>query len=357
MTDAIKAFFALLRCGLWGKAAENPEIFDLNAGDWDLIYRESRRQTVTGLVHSGLSYVPDEFLPDERLAALWTAAVYRIEETSRRMDSLVRDVIGNFLSHGLHPVLLKGQAAARLYREHLLRECGDIDLYFDDPGEWYEASGILKKEGKNPGKGADGSCHCEMEGVVVELHRKLIDICNPLKRKWLKELEPQFCFDTVEVGGCSVKTPSPELNMLLMSSHIMKHAFGRGVGLRQICDAALNVLKLESPGPVLRGLVGDAGLLRWNRLLNSFIVEYLGLPEDRLPYPDRRVSPDSLLKIVMEGGNFGKSASLDRDKSLIDRKMHTLGACLRHIPFALRTAPSEAIWSMLQLAAGQFGTR
>ena len=136
----------------------------------------------------------------------------------------------------------------------------------------------------------------------------------------------------------------------------MKHAFGRGIGLRQICDAALNSLRLETPGPVLRGLVKDAGLLKWNRLLDSFLVEHLGFPEDRLPYPDRRVSPDSLLKIVMEGGNFGKSACPDKDKSLIARKMHTLGACLRHIPFALRTAPSEAIWSILQLAAGQFGT-
>ena len=356
MNNVTRAFFALLRCGLWGREPENPEMLHLAAEDWNSIYRESRRQTVTGIVHSGLSFIPEEFLPDEGLMTKWTAAAFLIEQASRKMDAIVAGVTGKFLGLGLHPVLLKGQAAARLYREPLLRECGDIDLYFADRAEWREAVETLAKEGTALSRVADGSCHYETDGIVVELHSKMMDICNPFRQKWLKELEPQFCFDVAEIGGCRINTPSPELNMLLMSSHIMKHAFGRGVGLRQICDAALNSLRLETPGPVLRGLVKDAGLLKWNRLLDSFLVEHLGFPEDRLPYPDRRVPPDSLLKIVMEGGNFGKSVCRDKDKSLIARKMHTLGACLRHIPFALRTAPSEAIWSMLQLAAGQFGT-
>ena len=34
----------------------------LAAEDWNSIYRESRRQTVTGIVHSGLSFIPEEFL-------------------------------------------------------------------------------------------------------------------------------------------------------------------------------------------------------------------------------------------------------------------------------------------------------
>ena len=203
---------------------------------------------------------------------------------------------------------------------------------------------------------ADGSCHYETDGVVVELHSKMMDICNPFRQKWLKELEPQFCFDVAEIGGCRINTPSPELNMLLMSSHIMKHAFGRGVGLRQICDAALNSLRLETPGPVLRGLVKDAGLLKWNRLLDSFLVEHLGFPEDRLPYPDRRVPPDSLLKIVMEGGNFGKSVCRDKDKSLIARTMHTLGVCGTFLSLSGRLLPRQygQCCSSLQASSVQY---
>lgn len=354
MDNVMKAFLSLLRCGLWRKEPEDPGLFDLRAGEWSLIYSESRRQTVTGITHSGLSYIPEEYLPDEGLMSKWTAEAFRIEKASRKMDSVVARVIGKFQKLGLHPVLLKGQAAARLYPEPALRECGDIDIYFNEPGEWQYAVRELEKSGLTVRMSADASCHYEEEGIVVELHRKMIDICNPFKQKWLKDLEPQFCFDNVEIGGCRVATPSPELNMLLMSSHIMKHAFGRGIGLRQICDAALNALKLDTPGSVLRGLVKDAGIFRWNRLLGSFLVGYIGLPKDRLPYADREVSSERLLKIVMEGGNFGRNVHNDISKPTLEKKFNTVRAYIGHIPFALRTAPSEAFWSMLSLAAGQF---
>ena len=232
MDNVTQAFFSLLRCGLWGREPENPEIFDMDAAGWEKIYRESRRQTVTGIVYDGLSRIPETFLPDDGLMSVWAAAVFGIESKSRKMEKAVAAVAGDFRKLGLHPVLLKGQAAAALYREPALRESGDIDLYFADREEWHEAVGNVRKTGSPVRMSADGSCHYEYEGIVVELHREMIDICNPFRHKWLKELEPEFGFDVAEIGGCSVDTPSPELNMLLMSSHIMKHAFGRGVGLR-----------------------------------------------------------------------------------------------------------------------------
>ena len=354
MDNVTQAFFALLRCGLWGREPENPEIFDMDAAGWEKIYRESRRQTVTGIVYDGLSRIPETFLPDDGLMSVWAAAVFGIESKSRKMEKAVAAVAGDFRKLGLHPVLLKGQAAAALYREPALRESGDIDLYFADREEWHEAVGNVRKTGSPVRMSADGSCHYEYDGIVVELHREMIDICNPFRHKWLKELEPEFGLDVAEIGGCSVDTPSPELNMLLMSSHIMKHAFGRGVGLRQICDAALNTMRLESPAEVLQNLVSEAGLLKWNRLLNSFLVDYLGFPEEKLPYPDRKILSESLLGIILAGGNFGKDAIRDASVPLVVKKMNTLKACLRHIPFALRYAPSEAVWSMLTLAAGQF---
>ncbi|MGM9739235.1 MAG: nucleotidyltransferase family protein [Candidatus Cryptobacteroides sp.] len=354
MNNVMQAFFSLLRCGLWGREPENSGIFALDAAGWELIYREARRQTVTGIVFRGLSFIPESCLPDDRLMSRWAADVFRIEQASARMDRAVAKVAGNFQELGLHPVLLKGQAVAGLYPEPALRESGDIDIYFDVPGEWQAAVKDVRQSGKTAKIAADGSCHYEVDGIVVELHRKMIDISNPFRQRWLKNLEQKFGFDTVEIGGCRVATPSPELNMLLMSSHIMKHAFGRGVGLRQICDAALNTLRLDSRAPELEEVVKKAGILRWNRLLGSFLVGSLGLPEDRLPFPDREVPPDSLLKIVMEGGNFGQDAHRDASSPVVVKKMNTVKACLGHIPFALRTAPAEAFWSMLSLAAGQF---
>ena len=59
MDNVTQAFFSLLRCGLWGREPENPEIFDMDAAGWEKIYSESRRQTVTGIVYDGLSRIPE----------------------------------------------------------------------------------------------------------------------------------------------------------------------------------------------------------------------------------------------------------------------------------------------------------
>lgn len=46
-------------------------------------------------------------------------------------------------------------------------------------------------------------------------------------------------------GGLDVRIPSPVLNLLLQSLHILKHALGWGIGLRQLCDMARSCYKLH----------------------------------------------------------------------------------------------------------------
>ena len=76
----------------------------------------------------------------------------------------------------------------------------------------------------------------------------------------------------------------------------------------------------------------DAGQERWNRLLFSFLHKYLGTEPLYEDLPD----PEPLLKIVLEGGNFGhhseaREASLY--KSPLRRKLGTAGLFLRRLPF------------------------
>ena len=97
-----------------------------------------------------------------------------------------------------------------------------------------------------------------------------------------------------------ITIPSPLLNLVLLNTHIMKHAFGWGIGLRQLCDLtrAYHCLQTETDGKALYDLCRKAGIIRWNSLLHTFLVKQLGLPASSLPYPEKTVSPDTMLFFV-----------------------------------------------------------
>lgn len=365
----IGAFLALVRTGLYGTPLPE-EALRLSASQWQGIHDESVRQTVTGIVHSALERLPDDASwPDEELLMRWTVEADRIERQGKEMDRTLGGLLRYLHSQGLDPVLMKGQAAARLYPDPYRRECGDIDLYFHKPGEWEEARRILSAKGISCTVKPDGSLSYLWEGVEVEHHRKLTDICSPLKMRRLKSLEAQFGFRTAAIGETSVTVPSPELDFLLMSTHIMKHSFGKGVGLRQLCDLALLCSRGGTDPETMRSLSATAGILRWNRLLFSFLTSYLGVDPASLPYRDEgQAGGGALLEIVLEGGNFGKYSGKNPEivagkadakvssnySCVLRRKLRTLIDYVGRMKFSFRLAPGETVWTMVSLAAGQF---
>lgn len=362
MTESLtEVFLALVRSGLFGQ--EVPEkVLHLTAGEWQAIHEESVRQTVTAIVYSAMEMLPDDAsLPDDGLLLRWTAEVDKIERQGMVMDRAVAGLMGFFKGHGLHPVLMKGQAAALLYPVPHRRECGDIDLYFNVPGEWDRARTLLADREIRWNVKPDGSLCYQWDGVEVEHHRKLFDLCSPFTKRRMKEAEKEYGFRAVEICGASVTVSSPELDLLLMSSHIMKHAFGNGVGLRQICDIALLCRAGGMDAGRVRDLFASAGLLRWNGLLFSFLSAHLGLDRDSLPYlPDRMPDSSALLDLVLEGGNFGHYSSKGGNNGsfkffcVLLKKLRTLGRHLKRMNFSFSLAPSEAFWTVISLSAGQF---
>ena len=151
----------------------------------------------------------------------------------------------------------------------------------------------------------------------------------------------------------------------MLSAHILKHAIGAGVGIRQCCDLtmALQALRGQYDPAALRDLFRRTSTLRWNRLLFSFLADHLGLADDSgFPFADERVSSEPLLRIVLEGGNFGHYAEARNSAikagaggdpvATRRRKRNTLGRFLHRLPFSLRYAPRETLATMLSLARG-----
>lgn len=304
-TNAYSILFPLLRSALWGHAGENVPAPAPSDTEWEHVYEEAVRQTVTGLAFEGLRYVPDEYMPGESILAKWAASAEKVERSNRRVNDTLAVVCRTLNLENLTPVLLKGQGIAWLYGNPLSRECGDIDLYFPDMAEWKKAVGILGK-GFMMRTARDGSAVCNRNGVIIEIHRTMFDMQPRKHGSILGDVVRNEGFDTLPLfDGLRILTPSPVINLLMLNLHILRHALCFGIGLRQLCDYAVvysHVSNTDSRAVGrMKGTIERLGLNRWNRLLESFISSYLGVNTGKIS--ETYCSP--LFEIVSRGGNFG----------------------------------------------------
>lgn len=295
------------------------------------------------------------------IMAKWMAHADRIEQSNRVMNETVAKLYGHFASAGVEAVLQKGQGVAAMYPEPLLRECGDIDLYF--PGHDGVSDPLAGIDGAVRERQPDDSWSYVVDGIIVEHHTDLLDIQSPRAKRYVKRLIEEKGFEKVVTGdGVEVLVPAPEINLLLLSSHILKHAFGVGIGLRQFCDYAVAGRYYE--GRVnpqeMREIWKKTGLQKWQWLLEEFIGRFLDsdcvLARNDNEESFYKKKTDVLLDIVLKGGNFGVY-SKDREnvpRARWARKVQTFKALMGNIGFAFRYAPGEWFWTTMQLLGGQF---
>lgn len=349
------ALLALLRGGLWEQDVKPHSCFPLSRDSWEEVFLLSKQQTVTGVAFRGLHHLPDGMLPPESLLLRWMAAADGIERKNKEMNLALDSLLTLFARHGLHPILQKGQGLASLYAYPLLRECGDIDLYFVDEKEFESASDSIQAQGIRLVRKADGSLLYSWQGIPVEHHIRLIDLYHPPHNTKKTDLIWEFRRMALSTASdLEVTVPAPSLNLLLQYAHILKHALGRGIGLRQLCDLALSCDRWHTDimPDVLKGVCRQAGLTKWVSLLHAFLTECLGLASDRLPYPKTAANTQPLLEIIWRGGNFGHQAYRLTRPTLL-HKIQTAEAFRRNISFAFRYAPKEALAIFVNLLKGQ----
>lgn len=357
MNREAEVLFTLLRAGLWEQEPDNLSLFPLLTEEWRNVFRMARMQTVTGIVYRGICHLPDYLLPSDEILVRWLAEADAIERRNKEMDRVLTELYALFRHNGIQVVLQKGQGVAQLYEHPRLRICGDIDFYFPDKEEAERADALMKGGERKP----DGSLCYVWNGVVVEHHRHLTDLSNPYMQDFIERYAAAYGYHSFRLlasGEAEIKVPSPSVNLLLLNVHLLKHALGRGIGLRQFCDMARAYYCLH---PVvdfdgLCKLYTMAGIWKWSNLLHSFLTGYLALPSRCVPSAGRKVNPDKLLNKVLCEGNFGQQvASFSSVQGL--RKLQTLQAFFRNAGFAFRYAPGEAYWILLRLVRGNVNSK
>lgn len=301
---------------LAGLAFETISPRDFTVGfsyDWTAlysdIYTEASRQTILGHTFLGLTKLADDLRLPAQLLSRWVSDIERIRRSNFLQREVIAEIEAVFLRGGIPNLLLKGQRTGRLYDEPDLRQCGDIDYYFDSSASLKKALATILYE-INCHDGIRRAGHLPADRKPIALVDCRADGSYAIHMgESLIELHPSLPPGIVSVDAVETH---PESLVLASALHILRHASTFGVGMRQLCDLAMECRALtrrwdaEAVLSRFEWSLKRYDIRRWWALLETFLGKYLSIPPSWLPFKGRTYrSPDKLWELIARGGNFG----------------------------------------------------
>ena len=231
-----KIFFDFLRFSI-GSAKEIPG--SLKEADWKELYRIAQKQALLGVLFHGIQRLPKEFAPEQKLLMQWMVMAEQIRKQNIRLFLDSVKVCKNFENEGFANCILKGQGNALLYPDPYMRTPGDIDIYL---------SGGRRKIMKY----VDQVCpnqvmryhHVDFPVMktAIEVHftpsYMFYPIHNRRMQKWFEKVMDLQCSNVVTLpdGYGKITVPTMNFNVIYILSHLYRHIFTEGIGLRQLLD-------------------------------------------------------------------------------------------------------------------------
>lgn len=357
-----KIFFDFLRFCI-GSAKEIPG--SLKEVDWKELYAIAKKQALLGVLFYGIQRLPKELAPEQKLLMQWMVMAEQIRKQNIRLFLDSVKVCKNFENEGFANCILKGQGNALLYPDPYMRTPGDIDIYL---------SGGRRKIMKY----VDQVCpnqvmryhHVDFPVMktAIEVHftpsYMFSPIHNSRMQKWFGKVMDLQCSNVVTLpdGYGEITVPTMNFNVIYILSHLYRHIFTEGIGLRQLLDYYFVLVKwhtdltnltdsnkslpqmtqINTDLDTLRHELKYLGLWKFAQAVMYVLHEVFGLSEDRMIAPMDEREGRFLLDEIMRGGNFGQYD--DRMGSKVgESKIHRYFRMnLRNLRF-VKHYPTEAL--------------
>ena len=328
-----KAFFELLRAGLWNSEVQS-EAF--KGVDFEEVYRLAEEQSVIGLVLEGIErskiQVSSSRVPQELLLQ-WIGEVQQIEQQNEAMNEYVAGLIEKLREEEIYALLVKGQGVAQCYEKPLWRCSGDVDLLLSEEN-YQKAKAVLSPMAEEVEREFSTLMHQGMimpGGYVVELHGNLHSRLSWRVDRGIDEARDDVFYSgnvrSWQNGNTPVFLPGINSDVIFLFTHILSHFYIEGIGLRQICDLSrfLWTYKDSLDYGLLETRIRKMGLLSEWKAFAALAVEYLGTPEEAMPmYSDDKKwsrKADRIMEFVLECGNFGHNRQRKRPRGFLAGKI------------------------------------
>lgn len=302
-------FLALIKSGLWEKEVQ---LLPYGEIDYTAIYNMAEKQGVFGLVAAGLEHVTDTKIP-QVAALMFAGSTIQMEQRSKAMNQFIAELVGKMRTADIYTVLVKGQGVAQCYERPLWRPSGDVDFLLSEENHKKARAFLLPL--------SSGNKHEERysQHLGMNIGQWYVEIHGTLRTGLAARVDRQVDAVQRDVfyggnvrswlnGGTQVFLPAPDEDVFLVFTHFIKHFYKEGMTLRQVCDwcrllytyrEALGCGKLES-------WIKKSGLMVEWQSFASMAVDYLGMPEEAMPFYDSRFKvKDSRLVEFILGGYSG----------------------------------------------------
>ena len=357
-----KIFFDFLRFCI-GSAKEIPG--SLKEADWKELYAIAKKQALLGVLFYGIRRLSKELAPEQKLLMQWMvmAEMIRKQNIKLFLDSV--KVCKNFENKGFANCILKGQGNALLYPDSYMRTPGDIDIYL--AGGRKRVMQYINKVCPNQVMRYHHVDFPVMK-TAIEVHftpsYMFFPVHNRRMQKWFEEVMGEQCNHRVSLpdGYGEIHVPHVSFNVIYILSHLYRHIFTEGIGLRQLLDYYFVLLKwhtdltnltdsnkslpqmtqINTDLDALRHELKYLGLWKFAGAVMFVMKEVFGLSDDRMIAPMDEKEGKFLLDEIMRGGNFGQYD--DRMGSKVgESKIHRYFRMnLRNLRF-VKQYPSEAL--------------
>lgn len=337
--------------------------------EWEQVYTFCLKHSLLGIGYQGLEKLSAEATIPLELKYQWIGEANQISNQNTLLNERCIELQRLFAEAGFATCILKGQGNALMYRNPLLRQSGDIDIWVTQKTQMsqkYEIRAVLDFLGTNCDikKQVIGYHHVEFplyDDVEIEVHWRPSWKSSPLHngrmQRWFKDQSDIQFTHIDEKSGLHV--PTWEFNLVYQLQHMYLHIFQEGLGLRQVVD--YYYLLISDKRHEIKELVETLKYLDLYHFAGAIMYvlrEALGMEEKYIIVPVDERRGVFLLDEIMLSGNFGRYDERNRElvrKTGISRSIARLKRqyrFLRDYPVEVLCAPFlvyHVIWRKLKL--------
>ena len=333
--------------------------------DWKVMYAIAKKQALIGVLFHGIKQLPKELAPDAGLLMQWMGMAQKIRQQNIRLFLDSAKVCKKFKEVGFRNCILKGQVKALLYPDPYMRTSGDIDIYLD--GGRNRVMQYINKVCPNQVMRYHHVDFPVMKSAI-EVHftpsYMFFPVHNRRMQKRFKKVMDLQCSNIVTLpdGYGEITVPTTSFNVIYILSHLYRHVFTEGIGLRQLLDyyfvlvkwhtdltnltesnkSLPQMMQISTDLDALRHELKYLGLWKFAGAVMYVLHEALGLPEAKMIAPIDVNEGRFLLAEIMQGGNFGQFDTRLGSKENEGKLHRYLRMSLRNLRF-VKHYPTEAL--------------
>lgn len=342
----ITIFFELIRIGI---GTDNKLSYTPTPDEWKEVMDLAIKQTLTGIVFSGIEKLKNEQLPPKDILLSFHQYSLKIAQRNKTLNTLAIQITKKFKEEGFESVILKGQGVATFYDNPNRRTPGDIDIWLNSDRK--KIISYVKKIIPNCRPVYHHVDFLTINGISTEVHftptwMNCYFTNKKLQDYFRRESKQQFS-NRIKIEGCDgyINVPTLAFNRIYILLHIYRHLFQEGIGLRQLLDY-FYILRQGFTDEEKKETVAQLKELKMLRFAGAtmYVLKKVFLLEDKflITTPLEREGK-FLLNEILVAGNFGKYSPTYQNEMHSSLMRRAITKSLHHLRY-LRSYPSETLW-------------